>query len=915
MKKTEHIHIGLHFLCKKFYIVFVLYSFMIFAGCNINELDITGLPRISTSTNSVSEYGVAKVNITISPAVPEDVILDYTTVDATAIAGSDYRSTSGSIQFSKGDTSAFINVYMLSDQIEDDGEYFYVSVSNTNLGSSRVKITINEEGTKKEKIKNVAKIYSGEENHCIINTSGNLYCWGQNDSGSDGVGFFAPIAGANNYTVGSGDFFHPVIYNPLSAKIKLLALSGEWRGGYCAVNIYDEIFCKSHSPNRLNPGPRETPFLINPYTGGIITKIVAGGDFACVLSSVGSLQCWGEGDNGRRGNGLTTDTYIPAGVTGLTAGVLDVELGLSWGCAVKADQTVACWGENSYGQLGDSTTTQRLVPVGVSGITNAVAVATGGAGHSCAVINNGSIYCWGNNSHGQLGNGTTANSLVPVQVTGITNAISVAVPTLANIWSSTELTQGIHRSCALLSTGQVKCWGQNNYGLLGNGDNSDSSTPVLASELPAGIKGVSLAANSACAITAQDEVTCWGMDTSGQLGRGKKAVVSETPVDITALGTSVVQLSAADKHICALTDSNKMYCWGFAREKALGTHISEDTGPLFIATPKEIVGLAAKTIKQVAAVGAKSCAVFVDGSAQCIGDNDHGSIGDGTYSPAFSMTDVTAPSGSLNRIATGVTNEWWDIHFTCGLLTTGEVECWGHGLYGQMGNGSGTGDATAVKVTGLTTATQVSTSNVHACAIKDDKTAVCWGRNISGELGDSTTTQRNSPVPVVGLANLTQILTSHHEGGETSGDDATGPSTCALNESGNLYCWGLSNFNLFLQGASPTNFSSPVQLPISNVSQFALGSAHACALLTNGEVRCWGGNLNSESGQPQTISVDTPTLISSLTGEVESLVAGSRFTCALMKNKSVKCWGGNMFKQLGDQMDTKVPKLVLAESP
>ena len=193
------------------------------------------------------------------------------------------------------------------------------------------------------------------------------------------------------------------------------------------------------------------------------------GDHACATLADGTVQCWGSNGDGQLADGTTIYRLTPVLVSGITTAT-SVSAGGSMSgshtCAMLADGTVQSWGYNGNGQLGDGTTTDRLTPVLVSGITTATSVSAGG-GHTCATLADGTVQCWGYNDKGQLGDGTTTHRLTPVLVSGITTATSVS-------------TGGAH-TCAMLADGTVQCWGYNLDGRLGDGTKTNRLTPVLVS--------------------------------------------------------------------------------------------------------------------------------------------------------------------------------------------------------------------------------------------------------------------------------------------------------------------------------------------------------------------------------------------------------------------------------------------------
>src|SRR5439155_640288 len=197
------------------------------------------------------------------------------------------------------------------------------------------------------------------------------------------------------------------------------------------------------------------------------TRVVTGDAHTCALLGDGTVQCWGVGDSGQRGDGTFNNiSTVPGAVVGITGAVAVAARGYH-SCALLGDGTVWCWGRNSDGQLGNGTTIGSPVPGRVAGLPSATAVS-GGFQHTCALLADGTVQCWGRNLEGQLGDGTTTSSSTPVRVGGITGAVAVSA--------------GILHTCALLANGTVKCWGavgpNNDFGQLGNGATTGSSTPV-----------------------------------------------------------------------------------------------------------------------------------------------------------------------------------------------------------------------------------------------------------------------------------------------------------------------------------------------------------------------------------------------------------------------------------------------------
>jgi len=264
-----------------------------------------------------------------------------------------------------------------------------------------------------------------------------------------------------------------------------------------------------------------------PPPTGSGSQIAAGGFHTCALRAGGTVQCWGNNQNGQLGNGTNTYSTMPVSVSGLS-GVTAIAAGGFHTCALLSGGTVQCWGYNVFGQLGNGTTTDSTVPVSVTGITGATAISAGSA-HTCALLSGGTVQCWGRNDYGQLGNGTNTDSTVPVSVSGLSGA--------------TAISAGDLHTCAALSGGTVQCWGDNQYGELGNGTTSfsppyGSNVPVSVSGLT-GVTAISAGGGHTCAVLSGGTVQCWGYNREGELGNGTNSTSypydSSVPVSVSGL--------------------------------------------------------------------------------------------------------------------------------------------------------------------------------------------------------------------------------------------------------------------------------------------------------------------------------------------------------------------------------------------
>jgi alpha-tubulin suppressor-like RCC1 family protein len=652
----------------------------------------------------------------------------------------------------------------------------------------------------------------GSKTFTALKAEGTVWSWGFNSGGSLGINAAgnrsSPVSVVGNHiaiAIGGGGGYH----NMLIKSDNTLWMWGKNSSG------------KLGQSNTID---RSSPVSV---IGNHAFQTVGGGYYhTTALKTNGEIWCWGGSAYGQVGDNSTTNRSSPVSIVGAHSFIQRTALAYSSG-GLKSDGTVWMWGRNIGGELAQNDVAHRSSPVSVIGAHSFIKISSGGYSiHMLAIKSDGSMWSWGYNNNGGLGDNTTNNRSSPVSVIGSHSFVDMAT--------------GERVSWALKADGSIWAWGRGLIGELAQGNVTvNRSSPVsvvgsitwkqvqgsiftgaaLLNDLvgPAGLPGV---------LGVGFDAWLWGYNTFGQVGDNTAVAGGRTsPISVVG-GISFRQISGGLLHSLGLNVNGTAWAWGNNSYGAIGDNTTTNR-----SSPVSVVG--GHNFTQVAGGnptggGANSFGLKSDGTMWAWGNDAGGGLG---------QNDVVHRSSPVSVVGA---HNFIQIAESTGLKSDGSAWCWGRNSYGQIGDGSATQRSSPTSVVGTHSFIQISAGNRnlrgHRVALKSDGSAWAWGINsVAGQLGDNTANNRSSPVSVVGAHSFVKVA---------CGTSAY-PHSIGLKADGTAWCWGSTNNTGGLGDNNNVNRSSPVSV-VGNHSFIDISGGYDTTFALKDDGTKWGWGLNAD---------------------------------------------------------------------
>ncbi|MEK2688323.1 Ig-like domain-containing protein [Bdellovibrio sp. GT3] len=791
--------------------------------------------------------------VTLNQALAYDVTLQVQPVSlfTSAVYGSDYTLGATTVTIPAGSTTASLAATYVGNSTAGSSKTIQLAITDvTATGAVPGVATQISRRLVFDQTSNLkfTSISASTGNTCGILSDKSMKCWGRNQNGQVGDG--TTTQRSSPTTVSGGITWAQV------------ATSQSWACAIsdAAASPASALYCwgAANSFGKSGVNSSTTPLLIDDTN--TYQKVSLGNNHGCAIRTDGTLICWGFNSSGQVGDASTSSVSV-AKVIDSPNKYQDISLGYIHTCGVTTTNLLRCWGENDFKRLGNNSTTDSTSPISILSTTAFNKVAAGNE-HTCAISTTGQLYCWGNNNFGAAG------STSPATLKGYPYQMDNGVV-------YTSVTAGYQYSCGITSTNVLKCWGNGAYGMLPLGrlrpalNSATSGAPIVIDSgvnyAQASVSFVGLTSPniltgiSACALTTNGMLKCWGSNLYGELANGANSYPSApVTIDQGATYNSVTASSYISNFApanCGITSAGKLKCWGHNENGNLG-----DGG--FTSQPYPRFIDSANNYSKISMGTKSTCAIRSDGKLYCWGT---GYLGNGSSSTKNTPQAIDS-SSTYSDVSVGD-----DMH-TCGLTGT-TIKCWGLNIYNQV-DGTGAAFLSPTAVAG--TWSYVRVSATQTCAINTSNKLFCWGYETT--TNSIATTQ-------------TAVDASESYSKVAVGSDIV----CGITTTGALKCWGDGSNGRLGQGSTTTNRVPTVTDSGVTYSKIFITGNRTCGLTTGNVLKCWGYWSSN---------VVNPTIMDA-TDTYKDVGLGNYNLCAISDTtNTVKCWGQEFFGEngIGQQM-------------
>ena len=591
-----------------------------------------------------------------------------------------------------------------------------------------------------------------------------------------------------------------------------------------------------------------------------VSKVAVGGSHVCAIADGGRLFCWGANSDGQLGTGDFANRLSAYPLDFSAGHAHEVAAGARHTCVLLTGGEVRCWGANAVGQLGNGSTAPVNTTSSIVSLPSPALGIFADAESSCAVLNSGQLFCWGSNSRRQIENSPVQNFTLPKWVEWASEPVSRMAGTGSNI-------------CAVYASGEAQCKGSGDFGQLGVGTDLQNPTGIVINpNPPSRFNIVAGGGTHLCGTMTDNRLYCWGETRNATLYQ---------PTWVHALLDPVIAPSATNYSICALTLNGVVKCSGWISDWYLELTGEDGKGTLWSGLDyMPVVGIQ-EEVRLIQGEQLTHCAVTVAGRLYCWGENSGGQLGSG-YADRELLPVLIPGLHQSAHLSHGYDH-------ACAAGGGAPSRCWGANIYGELGINSKMQRLMPSEPLVGVELTMVKSGGNHACGLDIEARAFCWGFNSRGRLGLGELTGSTSiPLPVALPGTGLRAL----DLGRWHG--------CAVRDTREVFCWG-DNQKFQLGVSTPTWSGQPLLvagLP-PNISTVVSGAGFQCAIAEPGDAYCWGENSTGQLRLPPSDPVSAPTRIEGLPAPIRTLVAGTGHACALLADQTVWCWGDNALGQLG----------------